>query len=94
MTVEEPPFTIGIEEEYFLVERESGAAIRESPPAMLAECEALLEGPVTPEFLQSQIEVGTRVSNSVAAARDDLAHLRRTISSVAERHGLDRKSVV
>ncbi len=88
MTVEEPPFTIGIEEEYFLVERESGAAIRESPPAMLAECEALLEGQVTPEFLQSQIEVGTRVSNSVAAAREDLAHLRRTISSVAERHGL------
>ncbi len=88
MTVEEPPFTIGIEEEYFLVERESGAAIRESPPDMLAECEALLEGQVTPEFLQSQIEVGTRVSNSVAAARDDLAHLRRTISRVAERHGL------
>ncbi len=88
MTVEEPPFTIGIEEEYFLVERESGEAIRESPPDMLAECEALLEGQVTPEFLQSQIEVGTRVSNSVAAARDDLAHLRRTISSVAERHGL------
>ena len=88
MTVEEPPFTIGIEEEYFLVERESGEAIRESPPTMLAECEALLEGQVTPEFLQSQIEVGTRVSATVAAARDDLAHLRRTISSVAERHGL------
>jgi carboxylate-amine ligase len=88
MTIEEPPFTIGIEEEYFLVDRESGDMIRESPPTMLAECEALLEGQVTPEFLQSQIEVGTRVSDSLAAARDDLAHLRRTIASVAEGHGL------
>jgi len=88
MTIAEPPFTIGIEEEYFLVDRESGDMIREAPPTMLAECEALLEGQVTPEFLQSQIEVGTRVSDSLAAARDDLAHLRRTIARVAERHGL------
>ena len=54
---------------------------------MMAECEARLEGQVTPEFLQCQIEVGTRVCASMAEARADLAHLRRTVAEVAERHG-------
>jgi len=46
MTVKEPPFTIGIEEEYLLVDRESRDLIREAPPTMLPECEELLEGQV------------------------------------------------
>ena len=43
---------------------------------------------VAPEFLQSQVEVGTQPCRSVAEAREDLAHLRRTISQVAAEHGL------
>lgn len=84
----EPPFTLGIEEEYLLVDRASGDLISEAPPTMLAECEALLEGQVTPEFLQSQIEVGTRVCESAADARAQLAHLRKTVSDVATHHKL------
>lgn len=84
----EPTFTLGIEEEYLLVDRESGALITDAPRAMLPECEELLEGQVTPEFLQSQIEVGTRPLASLHEARADLAHLRRTVSEVAGRHGL------
>ncbi len=55
---------------------------------MLSECEKLLEKQVTPEFLQSQIEVGTRVCNTLQEARDDLVHLRRCVSQVAAKHGL------
>jgi len=84
----EPSFTIGIEEEYLLVDPDSRDLITEAPPSMLPECEKLLEGQVTPEFLQSQIEVGTRVSATLRDARDDLTHLRRTVSQVAEAHGL------
>ena len=56
---------------------------------MMSECEALLEGQVTPEFLQCQIEVGSRVCDSLDGARDDLCRLRRTVSKVARNHGLE-----
>ena len=88
MSRKEPSFTVGIEEEYLLVDRHSGDLIEQAPPTMLPECEKLLEGQVTPEFLQSQIEVGTRVCGSIAEARDDLTHLRKTVSQVASNHGL------
>ena len=86
--VKQPSFTVGIEEEYMLVDRETRDLIREVPPAMLPACEQLLQGQVTPEFLQCQIEVGTRVSVTLDEARRDLAHLRRTVAEVARHHGL------
>lgn len=85
----EPSFTVGIEEEYLLIDAESRNLIAEAPPTMMSECEALLEGQVTPEFLQCQIEIGTRVCTSLDGARDDLARLRRTVSKVARNHGLE-----
>ena len=88
VSLSEPPFTLGIEEEYLLVDRATGALISTAPESMLAECETHLEGQVTPEFLQSQIEVGTRVCSTLGQARGELAHLRRTVAEVAERHGL------
>jgi carboxylate-amine ligase len=84
----EPAFTIGIEEEYLLVDRSSRDLIREAPPGILAECEKQLETQVTPEFLQCQIEVGTRVCETVQKARSDLARLRKTVAQVASDHGL------
>ncbi len=84
-----PSFTVGIEEEYLLIDPETRNLIAEAPPTMMSECEALLEGQVTPEFLQCQIEVGTRVSESLDGAREDLARLRRTVSQVARQHGLE-----
>ena len=86
--MKEPSFTVGIEEEYLLVDAESRGLIHEAPPTMLAECEALLEGQVAPEFLQCQIEVGTRVCATVGEARTDLERLRSTVASVACSHGL------
>ena len=86
--IKEPSFTIGIEEEYMLVDRASRALIHEAPPTMLSECEALLGKQVSPEFLQCQIEVGTRVCSTVREARGELARLRRSVSDVARRHDL------
>ena len=84
----EPSFTIGIEEEYFLVSRQSRDIVAEPPDGMMEDCLGLLEGQVGPEFLRSQIEVGTRVCSSLAEARTDLARLRATVAAVADRHGL------
>jgi len=84
----QPSFTIGIEEEYLLVDAQTRDLIQEAPPTMLPACEKALEGRVTPEFLQCQIEVGTRVCQTIGEARNDLAHLRRTVAGVARDHGL------
>lgn len=81
-------FTIGIEEEHLLVDRETGALAVEPPDAMLAECEGMVGGQVNPEFLKCQIEVSTKVCRNLAEARADLVRLRKAISDVAARHGL------
>jgi len=49
---------------------------------------AELGGQVSPEFMRSQIEVGTKVCNSIKEARADLARLRATIAVCADRYGL------
>jgi carboxylate-amine ligase len=72
-------FTLGIEEEYLLVDRDT-LALAEAPEALMAACAAELDSQVSPEFLQCQIEVGTRVCATVADARDDLRRLRSCVS--------------
>src|SRR5579863_568588 len=89
----EPSFTVGIEEEYLLVDRQTGALAKDPPADMLAECERRLAaqgqaGQVTPEFLRAQIEVQTRVCRTVAEAHADLARLRRTVADIAAGFGL------
>jgi carboxylate-amine ligase len=51
-------------------------------------CEAALGGQVAPEFLRSQIEVGTRPCKTFAEAAQDISHLRTTIARLAKEHGL------
>ncbi|MBD3678349.1 MAG: carboxylate-amine ligase [Rhodobacteraceae bacterium] len=82
-----PSFTLGIEEEYLLVDKET-LDLAEAPEALMTECVEALESQVSPEFLQCQVEVGTRVAKTVRDARADLANLRSTVAEIAGRHGL------
>lgn len=84
----EPSFTLGIEEEYHLVERASGVLAIEPPPAMLAAAQQRLGERAMPEFLKSQIEVATRKCSTLAEARRELVELRRTVAELASEHGL------
>jgi len=88
MNDQEPPFTIGIEEEYLLVDPATGDLAADPPEAILTECERRLGERVKPEFLRAQIEVGTKVCSSIAEAREELGGLRRCISEVAADHDL------
>ena len=88
MALSEPSFTIGIEEEYLLVDRETLNLAADPPKALFTECENLLGAQVAPEFLRAQIEIGTRVCTTMQEAAADLRRLRRTVSGVAENHGL------
>jgi len=84
----EPDFTLGVEEEYLLVDKETRALVVDPPETLLSECEELLDGQVTTELLRSQIEVATIVCRNVQEVRQDLARLRRCIIDVAGRHGI------
>ncbi len=88
MTRNDPPFTIGVEEEYLLVDKETRSLVVDPPTSLISECEELLGGQVTTELLQSQIEIGTKVCANVQEAREDLVRLRRSIVEVTGRHGL------
>lgn len=88
MAITEPAWTIGIEEEYLLVDRQTRELIRDQPPGLMKEANALIEGQVSPEFLRSQIEIGTRVCANIQEVRADLARLRSVIAEAASRHGL------
>lgn len=88
MAFTRPSFTIGVEEEYLLVDRATLDLVNDPPASILEECQRRTSQQVSPEFLRSQIEVGTRVCRSVREARDELAHLREVVSTVSAQAGL------
>ncbi|QCO14407.1 carboxylate-amine ligase [Azospirillum brasilense] len=84
----EPAFTLGLEEEYLLVDRNSRDIARNPPDEMLEACQEQAPGQIHPEFLRCQIEVGTPVCSTLAEARAELARLRATVAGVARAHNL------
>ena len=85
--IERPEFTIGIEEEYLVVDRETRDLFNKPPREMWQALNDVLGSQVTHEFLQAQIEVGTKVCARVSEAREDLASLRRDLSKVVSEYG-------
>jgi glutamate---cysteine ligase / carboxylate-amine ligase len=80
--------TLGIEEEYFLVDLETRDLAADPPEALMSACRDILGEHVTPEFRRCQIEVGTAVCRTIAEARSQIALYRRTIAAEAKRHGM------
>lgn len=87
-TEDDLAITLGVEEEFFLVDPDSRDLIADPDPAILEAC-AAAAGPhrVTTEFLRSQVETNTRVCASIAELRDALAETRAIVVDAAERHG-------
>ncbi|MDH4125794.1 MAG: carboxylate-amine ligase [Gammaproteobacteria bacterium] len=82
-----PKFTLGVEEEFLLVDRKTRALVVDPPASLMRECEQRGGGQVTSELLRSQIEIGTRVCCNMQEVRDDLRRLRRIIVEVADDYG-------
>ena len=83
-----PSFTIGVEEEYLLVDRVGLSLVPVVPPDLMIELADVLGKQVTHELLQCQLEVGTEVCSTMAQVRSQLAYLRTTAAAVAASHGL------
>lgn len=83
-----PALTLGVEEEYLLVDPETRDLVAEPSPDFMADCKARLGERVTPEFLKCQVEIGTPVCGDIAEARHHLTALRSVIINEAEKHGM------
>ena len=88
MAPREPALTLGVEEEYLLVDLGTRDLVTRQDPGFMKGCRAELGEQVTHELLQSQVEVGTKVCRNAAEARRDLARLRATVAAQARRHGM------
>lgn len=79
-------YTIGIEEEYQIIDpdsRELTSYIQE----FLQHGEIVLRDQVKPEFMQSQVEVGSQVCRNIKEARQEVIRLRRMVNEIARSHG-------
>jgi carboxylate-amine ligase len=88
MTSSDPTFTLGIEEEYLVVDAETFDLV-EAPDALMTQCAEVLGERVSPEFLRCQIEVGTGVCKTVGEARAELATLRRAVKTACNDYGFE-----
>ena len=76
------PLTIGIEEEYQIVDpqtRELTSYVQQ----MMNRGHIVLGKQLKPEFMQSQIEVGSHICSDIKDARAEIVHLRRSVCDVA-----------
>jgi glutamate---cysteine ligase / carboxylate-amine ligase len=85
--MQHPTFTLGIEEEYLIVDRMTRDLVAEPSQGFFRACHAAVGDRVSAEFLQCQIEVGTRPHEKVAEAVAELRALREAIARIAENHG-------
>lgn len=70
--------SVGVEEEFLLVDPESGR-VRGSAPAVLSGLAELDRGEAEPELTRQQVEVSTPVVSSLAELRAELTRLRRLV---------------
>ncbi len=82
-----PKLTIGIEEEYQIIDAET-RELTSYVQELLEEGQVVLRDQIQPEFMQSQIEVGSTICHDMEQARSELARLRRAVADVAAGHGL------
>lgn len=88
MAIREPALTLGIEEEYLLVDRETGAVAAEPPDELFEALNERTAGRAFPEFLRAQVEVATPVCRDIGEARQELSALRRAVIEESGRFGL------
>ena len=82
-----PSLTIGIEEEYQIIDPVT-RELRSHITQILEAGRLILKEQVKPELHQSVIEVGTEICRTPAEARAELVKLRRSIIDLAGQHGL------
>ncbi len=88
MSVPKQPLTLGIEEEYQIIDpatRDLRTYISELLTQDQARARRL---DLKPELMQSQVEVGSHICRNIKEARAEIVRLRREVFELAEENGL------
>lgn len=83
-----PKFSVGIEEEFLLVDLETRGLAKDPPKALFEACSAALGDKVAHEFLRTQIEINSPPCDTVGEIQPHLAEMRACIAEKAAEHGL------
>jgi carboxylate-amine ligase len=81
-------YTLGIEEEYQIIDPETRALTPRAGDVLRRARQALGEDRVVPELRASQLEALTPVCSTLAQAREELLRLRRGVIEAAEKEGV------
>ncbi|MBP6805973.1 MAG: carboxylate-amine ligase, partial [Chloroflexi bacterium] len=88
MSVPTPPLTLGVEEEYQIIDPVSRNLHSYITELMSQDQSRPTSLNIKPEFMQSQVEVGSHVCRNVKEVRTEVVRLRRAVSDMAAENGL------
>ena len=82
-----PPLTLGIEEEYQIIDPES-RELKSYIQELMEQGQRVLHDQIKKEFLQSQVEVGSQICHNIQELREEVVRLRSSICKLAASNGL------
>ena len=88
MSVPTPPLTMGIEEEYQIIDPKSRNLHAYISELLSQDKQRQVKLNLMPELMQSQVEVGSNVCQNIAEVRQEVIRLRRAVCELADENGL------
>jgi glutamate---cysteine ligase / carboxylate-amine ligase len=85
---ESPPFTLGVEEEYMLLDPSSFDLVQHVDTVLTAMQEGEFTERVGPELMQSVLEISTPVCRTAGDVESELRRLRSYVTETARSHDL------
>jgi carboxylate-amine ligase len=86
VTRDVPRLTIGIEEEFQIVDADG--QLKSHIDTLLKAAAGRLGDQIKPEMMQSVVEVGTKICRDISEARDEITRLRGTLTGLLRPAGL------
>lgn len=88
MPVPNPPLTLGVEEEYQIIDPETRDLHAYISEFLSEDQRRPVKLNLKPELMQSQVEVGTHVCRNVKEVRQEVIRLRRSVIDIAAENGV------
>jgi carboxylate-amine ligase len=88
MAVSTPPLTLGVEEEYQIIDPDSRNLHAYISKLLSQDEERDSRLNLKPEFMQSQVEVGSHICQNIKQVRQEIIRLRRAVCEMADNNGL------
>lgn len=83
-----PPLTLGVEEEYQIIDPKTRNLHAYISEFLSQDQQRDKKVNLQPEFMQSQVEVGTNVCSDIKEVRKEIIRLRRAVIEMAEENGV------